>query len=42
MYATANGYVLDLLMGDKRNLEKYVLLLEERLRKRYYQGFSLY
>ncbi|MCF2716102.1 DNA-binding protein [Paenibacillus sp. UKAQ_18] len=29
MYATANGYVLDLLMGDKSNLEKYILLLEE-------------
>ncbi|WP_090738017.1 helix-turn-helix transcriptional regulator [Paenibacillus sp. Mc5Re-14] len=29
MYATANGYVLDLLIGDKSNLEKYILLLEE-------------
>ncbi|WP_068497154.1 helix-turn-helix domain-containing protein [Paenibacillus kribbensis] len=29
MYATANGYVLDLLMGDKSNLENYILLLEE-------------
>ncbi|WP_025720462.1 helix-turn-helix domain-containing protein [Paenibacillus sp. 1-18] len=29
MYATANGYVLDLLMGDKSNLGKYILLLEE-------------
>ncbi|ALP37310.1 DNA-binding protein [Paenibacillus sp. IHB B 3084] len=29
MYATANGYVLDLLMGDNRNLGDYILLLEE-------------